>query len=93
MGSGTQLGLARSPVLGSSCKEEFVLSPSRAGSSAVRACSGDALLEARLSFLEQTAFSGEGLRSECGVLHNGSRCRVQIGCCGIQARISLKQNN
>src|SRR4051795_7532978 len=79
------------PGLGSSRKEEFVLSPSRAGSSPIRACRRDALLEAGLSLLEQTAFAGEGLRGHGGVVHKGRRRRVQIGCCGIQARISLEQ--
>jgi hypothetical protein len=81
------------PGLGSGREEEFVLPPNRACSSSVRTCRCDTLLEALLSLFEQTAFSGRGPRSESGVLHNGSRCCVQIGCCGIQARISLKQNN
>src|SRR5829696_1668930 len=78
------------PGLGSGRKEEFTLSPSGTGSSSVRACGRDPLVEACLSFLEQTALSGEGLRRQCGVVHNSGSRRVQIGCCGIQAGISLE---
>src|SRR5215211_6132781 len=81
------------PRLGSSGEEQFVLSPSRTGSSSVRACRRNALVEACLGLLEQTTFSGQGLRGRCGVVHNSGSCRVQIGCCGIQPGISLKQSD
>src|SRR5829696_6808980 len=57
--------VAAEPRLGSGRKEELALSPSCAGSSSIRACRRDALLKACLSFLEQTSFSGEGLRGRC----------------------------
>jgi len=43
-----------------------------------------------LGFREQTALPGKGLTGPIGVVHNSGSCRVQIGCCSIQAGISFE---
>ena len=67
--------------------------PRSRGVRCIRACRRDALVEACLSLLEQTALSDEGLRGPCAVVQNGGRCSVQVGCCCIQSGISLEQDN